>query len=71
MIESSGPLNLASDEWLTVAARDNVPPNPLVPGDTTELNTVIFRIRGSDLAAFRSGTLSLDEARKRVEAREN
>jgi hypothetical protein len=71
MIESSGPLNLGSDEWLTVAARDNVPPNPLVPGDTTELNTVIFRIKGSDLAAFRSGTLSLGEARKKVEAREN
>ena len=71
MIESSGPLNLGSDEWLTVAARDNVPPDPLVPGDTTELNTVIFRIKGSDLAAFRSGTLSLGEARKKVEAREN
>src|SRR5687768_2724267 len=25
MIESSGPLNLGPDEWLTVAARDNVP----------------------------------------------
>ena len=71
MLESSGPLNLAPDEWLTVAARDNVPPNPLVPGDTTELNTVIFRVKGSDLAAFRAGTLSLAEARKKVESREN
>jgi len=71
MLESSGPLNLASDEWLTVAARDNVPRDPLVPGDTTELDTVIFKVRGSDLAAFRSGTLSLEEARKKVEAKAN
>ena len=71
MLESSGPLNLASDEWLTVAARDNVPADPLVPGDSTEGNTVIFRVRGSDLAAFRSGTLTLEDARKKVEAKEN
>src|SRR5688572_20749528 len=31
MLESSGALNLAPDEWLTVAARDNVPGDPLVP----------------------------------------
>jgi hypothetical protein len=71
MLESSGPLNLAPDEWLTVAARDNVPADPLVPGDTTELNTVIFRVKGSDLSAFRSGTLTLEDARKKVEAKEN
>jgi hypothetical protein len=71
MIESSGPLNLAPEEWLTVAARDNVPRDPLVPGDTTELKSIIFKIKGSDLAAFRAGTLTLDEARKRIEAQEN
>jgi hypothetical protein len=71
MIESSGPMNLGPDEWLTVAARDNVPKDPLVPGDVTELNTVIFKAKGSDLAAYRAGTLSLDEARKRVESHEN
>ena len=71
MIESSGHLNLAPEEWLTVAARDNVPNDPLVPGDSTDLQTVIFKIKGSDLAAFRSGQLTLEKARQRVLAEEN
>jgi len=71
MLESSGPLNLGADEWLTVAARDNVPNDPLVPGDSTDLKSVIFKIRGSDLAAFRSGQLTLEQARTRVKAEEN
>lgn len=71
MLENSGPLNLGPDEWLTVAARDNVPRDPLVPGDTTDLNTVVFRVKGSDLAAFRAGRATLEETRRRVEAREN
>ena len=71
MLESSGPLNLGADEWLTVAARDNVPNDPLVPGDSTDLRSVIFKIRGSDLAAFRAGQITLDDARTRVRAEEN
>jgi hypothetical protein len=71
MLESSGPLNLGPDEWLTVAARDNIPADPLVPGDSTDLNTVIFKIKGSDLAAFRSGQITLEQARTRVRAEEN
>ena len=71
MIESSGHLNLGPDEWLTVAARDNVPNDPLVPGDATDLKSVIFKIKGSDLAAFRSGQLTLEKARERVLAEEN
>ena len=71
MLENSAPLALSGEEWLAVAARDNLPRDPLIPGDTTELNTVVFRLKGSDLAAFRSGRLSLEEARKRVEVREH
>jgi hypothetical protein len=71
MIESSGHLNLAPGEWLTVAARDNVPNDPLVPGDGTDLRSVIFKIKGSDLAAFRSGQLTLEQARERILAEEN
>jgi len=71
MLESSGPLNLGPDEWLTVAARDNVPNDPLVPGDSTDLKAVIFKVKGSDLAAFRSGQITLDQARARVKAEEN
>jgi hypothetical protein len=71
MLESSGPLNLGADEWLTVAARDNVPNDPLVPGDSTDLQSVIFKVKGSDLAAFRSGQITIEQARMRVKAEEN
>lgn len=71
MVEHSGAMTIGPDEWLTVAARDNVPSDPLIPGDAVELNTIIFRIKGADLAAFRSGQITLDEARKRVGVTEN
>jgi hypothetical protein len=70
MIEHSGPLNLGPEEWLTVAARDNVPRDPLIPGDATDFSTIIFRMKGSDLAAFRGGKMTLEEARQKVEVRE-
>jgi hypothetical protein len=70
MIENSGPLALGPDEWLTIAARDNVPRDPLVPGDTADFSTIIFRLKGSDLAAFRAGRLTLEETRQKVEVRE-
>jgi hypothetical protein len=70
MIENSGPLALGPEEWLTVAARDNVPRDPLSPGDTTDFSTIIFRVKGSDLAAFRAGRTTLEEARQKVEVRE-
>jgi hypothetical protein len=69
MIEYSGPLALGADEWLTVAARDNVPRNPLVP-DRADFSTVIFRVKGSDLGAYRAGRITIDDIRKKVEVRE-
>jgi hypothetical protein len=54
-----------------VAARDNAPRDPLMPGDTAGLNTLLFRVRGADLVAFRGGRLTLEDARKRVEVHEN
>jgi hypothetical protein len=70
MIENSGPIALGAEEWLTVAARDNVPRDPLIPSDVADFSTVIFRLKGSDLAAFRAGRLTLDEVRRKVEVRE-
>jgi hypothetical protein len=67
MIENSGPLPIAENEWLTVAARDNVRPDRLVPGDTSNISSIVFRIRGTDLAAYRSGRMTLDETRTHVE----
>jgi hypothetical protein len=70
MLENSVPLGVGDNEWLMVAARDNAPSDPLVPGDTVDLNTMIFRVKGSDLAAFHSRRITIEEARKRVEIRE-
>ena len=70
MIENSGPLPISENEWLTVAARDNVRPDRLVPGDTSNISSIVFRIRGTDLAAFRAGRMTLDESRKRVEIKQ-
>jgi len=70
MLENSLPIALGTEEWLTVAARDNVPRDPLIPSDTADFSTVIFRVKGSDLAAFRAGRLTLEEIRRKVETRE-
>ncbi len=67
MIENSGALVLGADEWLTVAARDNAPTDPLMPGDQM---TVVLRVKGSDIHAFRAGTLTLEQVRARVLAGE-
>jgi hypothetical protein len=70
MIDHGGALNLGPEEWIIVGARDNAPRDPLVPGDTVDFSTWIFRLKGSDLAEFRAGRLTLQEARTRVEMRE-
>jgi hypothetical protein len=70
MIENSQPLAVGPDEWLTVAARDNVQVDPLVRGDRAEFSTIIFRVRGSDLGAFRAGRITIDDVRQKVEVRE-
>jgi hypothetical protein len=70
MIEYSSPLSIGSEEWLTVAARDNLPRDPLVPSDTSDFSTVTFRVKGSDLSAYRAGRITLDEVRKKVEVHE-
>ena len=66
MIENSGPLVLGDDEWLTIAARDNAPIDPFMTGDP-DVMTLVLRIRGSDLNAFRAGRLTLEQVRSRVE----
>jgi hypothetical protein len=68
MLDYSGRLSIGADEWLTVAARDSE--GPIVPNALDETTTVILRVKGSDLLAFRTNKLSRDEARKKVEVRE-
>jgi len=70
MIENSGPLPLGDTEWLTVAARDNIRPDRLVPGDTSNISSIVFRIKGADLAAYRAGRMTLEETRSHVEVQQ-
>ncbi len=70
MLENSQGLAIGANEWLVIAARDDEPRSPLLVGDTIDFSTWIMRVKGSDLAALRSGTITLDEARSRVEVRE-
>jgi hypothetical protein len=67
MINSVVNLALRPDEWLTVAARESQP--KLLPGGPVE-TAITLRIKGSDLAAFKAGRLTAEEARKRVEIKE-
>jgi hypothetical protein len=71
MIENSYLVGIGPDEWLTVAARDNVPSNPLIPTDAADSRSVIIRVKGSDLSEFRANRLTLEEARKKVQTRED
>jgi hypothetical protein len=70
MLENSQGLPIGADEWLVIAARDDQPRSPLLLGDTIDFSTWIMRVRGSDLAALRSGTITLADARSRVEIRQ-
>jgi hypothetical protein len=68
MIDYSTPMNLAPDQYLTVAARDDEGRDSMAPQDPLdEVVTMIYRIKGSDLQAYRSGKIDRDEVRKRVE----
>ena len=66
MIENSGSLLVGENEWLTVAARDNAPTAPFISADP-DVVTLVLRVKGSDLSAFRAGRLTLDEVRSRVQ----
>ena len=72
MIENSGPIAIGPEEYLVVAARDNARTDRLaVPTDAaSDLHTIMIRVKGSDLAAFREGRINIEDAKKRVQVRE-
>ncbi len=70
MLDHSSALGLAANEWLTVGARRNEVRPRIGPLDS-KAPTFVIRVRGSELAAFRSGQLSREDAIKRVEVRVN
>ena len=46
--------------------RDNLAP----PDPHEEIVTILLRIKGSDLAAYRAGQIDRDQVRKRVQVQE-
>lgn len=71
MIDFSAPMALGPDEWLTVAARDNERRDSLAPlNPYDEVVTILYRIKGADLAAYRAGQIDREETRRRVQVRQ-
>jgi pyruvate/2-oxoglutarate dehydrogenase complex dihydrolipoamide acyltransferase (E2) component len=68
MLEHSQALAIGPGEWLTVAARDNESRTRSVQSDDGA--TITLRVKGSDLAALHAGRITPEEARRRVEIRE-
>lgn len=62
-------LNIGEAEWLIVAARDSE--GPIMPNAIDDASTIVLRVRGKDITALRMNQITKDEARKRVEVREN
>ena len=67
MVQYGGTITLGPNDWLTVAARESQP--RLLPGGPVQ-TALTLRVRGADLAAFKTGRLSADEARKKVEIKQ-
>lgn len=71
MIDYSLPMAIRPDEFLTVAARDNMHRDTLAPPDPyEEVVTILLRIKGADLAAYRGGQIDAGEIRRRVQIQE-
>jgi hypothetical protein len=70
MLTNSQGLTLGADEWLTIVARSGVTNNQQAPGDAVETSKGIIRVKGSVLAAFRTGTISKEEALKLFEVKQ-
>jgi hypothetical protein len=68
MLDHGAPLGIGPDEWLTIAARGIQDQPHLGPPDN-DAQTVMIRLRGADLAAFRSNQISRDEVIKRMDRR--
>jgi hypothetical protein len=68
MVEYGAPIPITDDQWLTIAARDNE--DSRLGGDPYDVSTIILRVRGSELAAYRAGRISKQDILKRVEVKE-
>ena len=68
LLDHSGGLGIGNDEWLTIAAR-GIQDQPRLGPPDNDSQTVMIRLRGADLTAFRSNQISRDEVIKRMDRR--
>jgi hypothetical protein len=66
MLDHSLGLELAAEEWLTIGARRSE--SPRLAGDTPA-RTIQMGLKGADLHAFLAGSITRDEARRRIDVR--
>jgi hypothetical protein len=69
MIEMPGSVTVRAEEYIIVAARGVLSPDRLV-ADAGDARTMELKLKGSDLMAVRAGSISPEDARKRVIFRE-
>jgi hypothetical protein len=67
VLDYGATIALGNDDWLTIAARESQA--RLLPAGPSEA-TISLRIKGSDLAGFKAGRLTREDARKRIEIKE-
>lgn len=65
MLDHSLPMDLAPDEWLIVAARDGE--GPIAPGEIYDPETIVLRVKGSDLAIYAADRSRRNEIRSKVQ----
>ena len=70
ILDYPGSVGVGANEWVTVAARESMIERRYVAPDPSDVAiTVILRIKGSDLQALRSGALTREDVRKRVDVK--
>jgi hypothetical protein len=64
MLDYSVAMDLAGDDWLTVAARDSE--GPLTPDEIYDPSTIVISVKGSELATYVADRSRRAEVRGRV-----
>jgi len=63
-----GQVPLKPNEWLTVGVRSADSPLPGI--DSSDTVTLVMQITGEDLSLFRQTKITRDEAKKRIQVKE-
>ena len=67
MLDHSLSMDLGTEEWLTVAARQSE--GPLSNNQLYDVSTIVLRVKGSDLAAYMADRTKRADVRLKVDVR--